>query len=346
MNRKVRHSVKSLRELRTAEEGELVTSLKRLLLTILWEALGISLLVGFVLLISTMPPLQITPSTESMTGYAVKVDTRVWKETVTNYYKTVRAGSLGVDRSGNPVGELLRTRMANSLKLMGISLALAVVLGAIKGVRDFNTLRRGRVGLGPVITGLVQGIPDFWLVLLIQVGGVMLYYHWNWRPFPIAWMDDQPVRSMVYPVFCLSLIPMAYVARITSAAMTSVYEKEYVRTARAKGLAEFTVIYGHVVRSALVQILDGLPNALAVMFSNLLIIEYMFHFPGITFLLKDAANPLGATWVDPRFPPPRPDVPVLVATGVTLGLVFALLYFLITIIRPLVDPRLKERESE
>ena len=291
-----------------------------------------------------MPPIQIKPDFGS-TGYTVKVDTAQWQKSLGTYWTTIKGGSLGKDRSGHPVGELLVSRMANSLKLMGIAMTLALVIGAMKGVWDFNQLRRGRVSLGPLITGLIQGIPDFWLVLLIQVSAVLVVNRLGWRPFPVAYMDEEPVASLVYPVFCLFLIPMAYVARITSTALTSVYEKEYVRTARAKGLSEFTVIYGHVVRSALVQILDGLPNALAVMFSNLLIIEYMFRYPGVTYLLKDAANPLSYAWVDPRVPPTTPDVPVLVAAGVSLGLVFALLYSIIALLRPVFDPRLREREQ-
>lgn len=327
------------------EQGEVVTSIKRLLLTILWEALGIGLLVAFVLLVSTMPPLQVQPSPAATSGYQVKMDTVKWKANITQYVQTIRSGTLGTDRGGFPVSELLARRMGNSLKLMGISLALALVLGAVKGVWDFNQLRRGRVGLGPVITGLVQGIPDFWLVLMIQVLAVLLVNNLHWRPFPVAYMDEQPVASLVYPVFCLFLIPMAYVARITSTAMTSVYEKEYVRTARAKGLSEPAVMYRHVVRSAIVQILDGLPNALAVMFSNLLIIEYMFRFPGITYLLKDAASPVVSLWFDPRRTPPAPDAPVLIAAGVSLGLVFAFLYFVVSMLRPVFDPRLKERDE-
>lgn len=292
-----------------------------------------------------MPPLQIQPAPGTATGYSVQLDTAKWRHTIDSYAATIRKGSLGVDRSGNPVGELLRRRMGNSLELMGISLTLALIVGAVKGVRDFNQLRRGKVGLGPLVTGLVQGIPDFWLVLMIQVGAVMLVNRVGWRPFPVAYNDAEPVRSLVYPVFCLFLIPMAYIARITSTAMTAVFEKEYVRTARAKGLAETVVIYRHVVRSALVQILDGLPNALAVMFSNLLIIEYMFAFPGVTRLLKEAASPLASFWVDPRVKPPAPDVPVLIAAGISLGLVFAVLYLAISILRPVFDPRLREREE-
>lgn len=316
-----------------------------MLKTIAWEMLGLSLLVAFVVLICTMPPLNITPNPKALTGYQVKVETAEWGNRLNSYWQTLRSGSLGTDRRGFPVAELLPKRVGNSLKLMSISLGLALVLGTAKGIRDFQQLRRGRVGLGPVTTGLIQGLPDFWLVLLIQVMAVALVKNLDWRPFPVVYMDEQPLRSLVYPVFCLFLVPMAYVARITSTAMTSVYEKEYVRTARAKGLAEPVVMYRHVIRTAIVQIMDGLPNALAVMFSNLLIIESMFYFPGITTLLKEAANPLSSNWFDPRRQTIPPDTDVLIAAGVTLGLIFAVLYFLIAVLRPFFDPRVREREE-
>jgi peptide/nickel transport system permease protein len=318
---------------------------QRLLKTFAWEVLGLSLLVAFVVAICTMPPLNITPNPKYLTGYRVRVETTVWKERLGDYWQTIRSGSLGTDRRGFPVAEVLPRRVGNSLKLMSISLGLALLIGTAKGIRDFHQLRKGRVSLGPVLTGLIQGLPDFWLVLLIQVLAVALVKNMGWRPFPVAYMDEQPIRSLVYPVFCLFLVPMAYIARITSTAMTSVYEKEYVRTARAKGLAEPVVIFRHVIRTAVVQIMDGLPNALAVMFSNLLVIESMFYYPGITTLLKEAANPLSLNWVDPRRMDVPPDTDVLIAAGVTLGLIFALLYFIIAVLRPFFDPRVREREE-
>jgi len=328
------------------EFGEVQRSLiKRLLKTLAWEVLGLSLLVAFIVLVCTMPPLNITPNPETLTGYQVKVETAEWGNRLREYWETIRSGSLGTDRRGFPVTQLLPVRVGNSVKLMSISLGLALVFGTIKGIRDFHQLRRGRIGLGPVMTGIVQGLPDFWIVLLIQVLAVLLVGSIGWRPFPVGYLDEQPVRSLVYPVFCLFLVPMAYVARITATAMASVHDQEYVRTARAKGLSEGAVIYRHVLRNAVVQILDGLPNALAVMFSNLLIIESMFHYPGVTTLLKEAANPLSAAWVNPNLPPVPPDSDLLIAAGVTLGLIFTLLYFVIAVLRLFFDPRVKEREE-
>lgn len=307
--------------------------------------LGVALLAGFVLFLATMPPLQITPQPAAGLGYRVNVDTAEWGNTVAAYWNTLQSRTLGKDRAGNAVAAMVFPRLANTLKLVFLSLVLAIPLGMAKGVWDFTSLRKGGVAAAPMLTGLVQGLPDFLLVMLLQISAVEIVTHLGIRPFPPGWDDRNPVGSMVYPVLCLTLIPLAYVARITSQAMVSVWDQEYIRTARAKGLREPVVIFKHALAGALVQILDGLPNALAVMFSNTLMVELLFHYPGVTILLRDAVSPLSAL-SDVRMKSPPPDVPILAVTGVALGLVFALVYAVISLLRRVVDPRLRERDLQ
>lgn len=300
-------------------------------------------MVAFVVLLATMPPLQITKAPSATLGYRVRLDTARWESTIEKYWDTVKHGDLGKDRSGVPVSDLVASRLGNSLKLMAISLVIAVVLGVLKGLWDFNQQRRGKPGIGSALTGVMQGLPDFWLVLVVQLAAVWLYNHTGLRPFPPAWDDAQVSGSMVLPVFCLALVPLAYIARITNQSMTSVYDQDYIRTARAKGLSEMLVVYKHALKSAVVPILDGLPNALAVLFSTMLIVEVLFRFPGVTILLKDSIRP-GFGFGDIRTPMPPVDVPVLVAASVALGIIFTFLYSGIVVLRRVVDPRLRERE--
>lgn len=325
-----------------------LTTHKRLLLWIGGELLGIALLVVFVVVLASMPPLQLTPQPTSTIGYSVKVDTDKWSKNIAGYWKTIKTGSLGIDYKKRDVWPLMSDRLGNSMVLMSIAVLLAVGLGVLKGFWDFSQLRRRSAAIGPVITGAVQGIPDFWLILMIQLGASWLYKTYNWTPFKVAWASDEPASSLVYPVFCLALVPGAYVARVTSSAMANVYDREYIRTARAKGLHEFAVIYKHALRNALVQILDGLPSILAVMVSNLLIVEYLFNYPGLTILLKDAVAPIATGFGvrgTTRVLREGQDIPVLVAAGVSLGLIFSLLYLLVAILRRVTDPRLRERDQ-
>lgn len=318
--------------------------MRRLAFLIGWELVGLLLLVTFVVALSTMPPLQVSRSSRAVLGYRVWVDTDRWQQNVQTYGETLAQGTLGKSRNGFPVSTLLFGRLAQSLQLLSLSLVLAVVLGVWKGVRDFRQLHAGRAAAGPVVTGMVQGMPDFWLVMVLQLAAVQLYKASALRPLPPVYDDRMPVTSMVLPVLCLTLIPWAYVARMTSTAMQTVFDMDYIRTARAKGLSEWAVVVKHALGAAAVPILDGLPNALAVMFSNLLVVEYLFRYPGITIMLKDAVNPLPPS-TDIHVPVPPADVPVLVPAGTALGLLVWLLHLAVVVLRRGADPRLKAGEN-
>lgn len=290
-----------------------------------------------------MPPLQVTPDPDGWLGYSVQVNVADWGQTLNQYLKTIQSGTLGTNRRGIEVAGLLLPRLAFTLRLIFISLALAIPLGMAKGMWDFHSLRKGGSPIGPMLTGLVQGIPDFLLAMLLQIGAAKLFQSAGIHLFPVVWNEKEPVASMVFPVICLTLLPLASVARVTSQAMVSIYDQDYIRTARAKGLPEVVVVFKHALVGAVVQILDGMPNVLAVMFSNALIVELLFNYPGVTSLLRDAASPLSSLF-DIRTKLPPPDVPVLAATGASLGLIFAALYAVTSILRRVVDPRLRERD--
>ncbi|HEY3366453.1 MAG TPA: ABC transporter permease [Symbiobacteriaceae bacterium] len=308
------------------------------------EVVNILLLIAFVLAVSTMPPVKLQPDINAESGYTIKLDTAQWERSLSAYAALVRSGTLGRDQNGNPVGPLVVDRLVNSLGLLALALLLAVVPGVMKGIHDFRQMRRRRFAVGPLITGIVGGLPDFLLVFLFQYG-VVQFFRWSGlRPLPVVWFDQQPLRSLVLPVICLALIPWAYVARVTTVAMGEIWEQDYIRTAWSKGVSEGTVLYRHALRNAALRVLDGFPNLLTIMLSNLLIVEWLFHFPGLTILLKDAVNPASALRSSGSvfgFSEAPPDIPVLVASGMAIGLVFSLLYLALAVLRRLADPRLK-----
>lgn len=312
---------------------------RQLLFKLLAELAGLALLVGFVAGLATMPKLDIAPNPKSPIGYNIKVDTREWRSNLTTYYCMVRNGSAARDRRGSPIGPQVAERLGRSLTLLGIAAGLAVLLGVLKGFWDFQSMRRRRIAFSPMITSAFAGVPDFWLVLMLQWGASLLWRTFDYSPFKVSWDAQAPAASMVYPVIALSLIPLAHVARTTATAMGNVYGKEYVRTARAKGIHEFLVVYKHALRNAMVQILDSLPSVMAVMLSNLLIVEYMFTYPGITLLLKDAVAPAQR----PGSTVATPDMTIIILSGVGLGLIFTAFFLMVRLLRVLSDPRLKVR---
>lgn len=322
---------------------KLLNANKKLLLWILGEVAGVFLLVAFVLAVVSMPPLQVRPEPKALLGYTVNVDTETWGNRIEKYWETIKNGSLGEDYKKRPVGPLVAERLGNSMKLAGTAVLLATVLGVLKGFWDFNAMRKRAAAIGPILTSAVQGLPDFWLILMLQLGVAWVFKTTGWRPFRVGWSADDPYGSLALPLIALSLIPMAYISRITSTSMANVWDREYIRTARAKGLSDLKVVFKHALRNAVVQILDGLPGVMAVMVSNLLIVEYLFNYPGLTTLLKEAINPVASAGRGMmRF---DADIPVLVAAGVSLGFIFSALYLVVNLLRRVADPRLKERDQ-
>lgn len=305
------------------------------------ELAGVAVVLALVISLAAMPPIQIRIAPTALFDYQFQVDTATWGKSIATYVKLLASGTLGRDANGAAIAPMVAARLGHSLTLMGIALVLALTLGILKGIWDFRQLRRGGLAAGTLLNGAVQGLPDFLLVFLLQYAGVLLFRYLGWRPFPVAWMDEQPIRSMVFPVICLMLIPWAYVARLTGTAMSQIWDEDYIRTAHAKGLPEAVVVYRHAFRNAMILILEGLPNVLLVMISNLLIVEYFFGMPGLSILLKDAVK--GAQIFGGSGRGPATDMALLAAGGITLSLVFSLLYMTVTVLRRLADPRVKER---
>lgn len=307
------------------------------------EAASALMVIAFVVGLATFPPLIVL---REPTGYKWLIDTAQWAQNLGAYWQTLRSGSLGLDVRGNPAAPAVAEGLARSLTLVAIALTLAVVLGVLRGFWDFHQLQRRQVAIGPVVTGALQGLPDFWVILVLQFGAGWLWRHTGWQPFRAAWDDTAPLASLIFPVVALTLVPLAHVARITCTALVEVYRQDYIRTARAKGVSEPLVVYKHALRNAAVQLLDGLAGVVAVLFSNLLIVEYLFGYPGLTPLLKQAMDLTGGTPTRAQlfgvFKETSANVPTLVLAGVALGILFSLIYLSLGILRRVIDPRLKE----
>jgi oligopeptide transport system permease protein len=119
-------------------------------------------------------------------------------------------------------------------------------------------------------------VPSFVIALFLMViFGIDL----NW--FPIVTVNYGDWRAWVLPAFTLSLSLLAFLARLTRASMLESLRQDYVRTARAKGLREYVVIFKHTLRNSLIPVATVLGPALAGLATGSFIIEYMFSFPGI-----------------------------------------------------------------
>lgn len=180
-----------------------------------------------------------------------------------------------------PVGELIAQRLPNSLKLGGLALLLAILVGLPLGV--MSAVHRGRaVDLAARTVALLgQSVPSFWLaIVLVAVfaGGL------KWLPAS----GSNTLDSFILPVFCLAVTGflLSGTVRFVRSGMLEVLDSEYVKLARARGLPERTVIWKHAFRNATIPLITYLGFYLTLLLGGAsLVIETVFAWPGIGTLL-------------------------------------------------------------
>jgi len=227
-----------------------------------------------------------------------------------------------------PVGPLIADRLRVSVPLSIGAALLACLIAIPLGI--FAAVRRGTVW-DPLVTSLSQlgaAVPSFWLGLLFILFFAVqrrLLPAGGFTPFsedPVAW-----ARSLALPVLALALGQAAVMTRMTRAAMLEVLNQDFVRTARAKGVAPRGVVFKHALRNAMVTIITILGLSLTNVFIGSIVIEQVFALPGL--------GRLALTAIGTRdFPLLQGEILVYAATIVALG-------FLVDISYGLLDPRIR-----
>jgi peptide/nickel transport system permease protein len=193
------------------------------------------------------------------------------------------AGDLGESlQYGVPIGELVASRLAVTVPLAGLAVAIAVLIGIPLGL--FAATHRGRLGdYGVMLLSQVGlAVPAFWLgILLILVFAVRL--GWLSSGGFVPWSESAlgALRSLLLPALALGAIRAAVVARLSRAAMLDVLHQDYLRTARGKGLSERVVLWKHALRNALLPVVTSIGMQFAALLAGTIIIENVFYLPGL-----------------------------------------------------------------
>lgn len=190
------------------------------------------------------------------------------------YMGRILQGDFGTTIRGNqPVLELLLVRLPNTLLLTVASLIITIVVGVTAGF--FAAYKRGTWIDTALMTGAILGIsvPSFWLGLIfIYIFSLKL----GW--FPVSGMD---LKNLVLPALTLGLANAASVSRLTRSSMLDVLSQDYMRTARAKGLTEGTVLSRHALRNGLINIVNMLGLQFTYMMGGAIVVENVFAWNGI-----------------------------------------------------------------
>jgi peptide/nickel transport system permease protein len=198
-------------------------------------------------------------------------------------------GNLGTSYDfGQPVSDVIRQRLPNTLLLAITAILISVVVGIPLGV--IAALRHGS-WLDRTIsasTTLGLSIPDFWLgTLMIIVFAVAL--HW----LPASGMGGgivDSIQHLIMPALVLAIVFLPNLVRFTRSSMLNVLKADYIRTAHAKGLRRSKVYIKHAFRNALIPVLSLVGLLMAALLGGSAVVESVFAWPGIGRLTVQAAT--------------------------------------------------------
>ena len=211
------------------------------------------------------------------------------------FYNQVLHGDLGesnVYRKGVAITEIIGEKIAVSLRLGLISLAIALSLGLPLGVIMARSTRtRFKIGdrLGTVFIVLVQAMPSAVYHILIQFAGSQTHIGKDILGLPMLFDAANP-RSYILPVISLAIGNIAYYAMWLRRYMVDEANKDYIRLARAKGVPSAKISFGHVFRNAFVPLVQYIPNSILFTLMGSLYVESLYSVPGMGGLLVDVVK--------------------------------------------------------
>ena len=208
----------------------------------------------------------------------------------------------------------MKTSAMIGLIAEGIALVVGVVLGAIAALRRNKIIDRVIM----VITTAFVSMPSFIMgSLLLILFSVQL----GWLP-----ANGAAENGLVLPVVTLSLYPMAYITRLTRSSMLDVLGQDYIRTARAKGVSKWKIIFGHAMKNSLIPVITYFGPMLAYIVTGSLVVEQIFAVPGIGRAFVNSIT--------------GRDYPLLMGTTIVLAVLIVVMNLLSDIMYKIVDPRI------
>jgi peptide/nickel transport system permease protein len=219
-----------------------------------------------------------------------------------------------------PALQVVTERLAATVQLALTALLITVGVGVSLGV--VAAVRRGTRYdyAGTILAVLGQSLPNFWLgIMLILLFGVAL----RWLPtsgFETWW-------HLILPAVTLAAFPMALVARLTRSSMLEILGRDFIRTGRAKGLAERAVILRHALRNAAVPLLTVLGLQIGTLLGGAVITESVFAWPGMGKLVVDAIF--------------FRDFPVVQTVLILSATIFVVINLLVDLLYTVIDPRIR-----
>lgn len=243
------------------------------------------------------------------------------------YLGNLLRGDMGRSLTTNrPVSQEILSRLPATIKLTLASMLfvvlVAVPLGMISAVKRGSTV--DTISMAGALVGV--SMPSFWFGIML-----MLFFSLKLGWLPTSGQGDGTLvggaKALILPALTLGAALMGLVARLSRSSMLEVLDQDYMRTARAKGLAPRLVLVRHGLRNALIPLVTVLGLQFASLLGGAVIVETIFSWPGMGRLAINAIS--------------RRDYPVIMGTVLVFSVVFVLVNLLVDILYTVIDPRIR-----
>ena len=220
---------------------------------------------------------------------------------------------------GREVIDVIADGMRTSVKLGLVASLIALVTGVVLGA--LAALRRNKIvdKIIMVITTAFVSMPSFIMGALLLIAFVM----------KLRWFPGNGAASggLVLPIITLSLYPMAYITRLTRSSMLDVFGQDYIRTAKAKGVSKWKIIFGHAMKNSLIPVITYFGPMLAYIVTGSIVVEQIFAVPGIGRLFVSSII--------------NRVYPMIMGTTIILAILIVVMNMVSDILYKVVDPRIK-----
>jgi peptide/nickel transport system permease protein len=318
--------------------------------------LGMSLIVFFIVRAIPGNPAQVMLGQQA-TKEAVKALThelgldRPWYIQYFVYLKNLLTGDLGNSiRTQVPISQEIWPYLAATIELSLFAMIIAVIIGVNAGIISAWFQNSWFDYVAMVIALIGVSMPIFWLGLMEQwVFGVLFKILPTTgresivdpvEPVTYLYVVDtliqgrfdqlsEVIKHLVLPGVALATIPMAIIARMTRSSMLEVMRSDFIRTARAKGLSMFWVVYKHSLKNAFIPVLTVIGLQTGLLLGGAILTETIFGWPGIGRYIYDAIQ--------------YRDYPVIQSGILIIATIFVLINLIVDLLYAAIDPRIKYR---
>jgi len=245
-----------------------------------------------------------------------------------NYIWKAMQGDFGesYQRRSQQVGDIISRTFPTSFHLGVMALTFAAVGGVILGVLAAVNQNGPMDYFSVTLAVLFYSVPNFVLAILLILAFVFWIPGWTGLDFFNLGGWESP-RDWILPTIALGAGPLAIIARYTRSSMIDVIRSDYVRTARAKGLAERKVIVKHVLKNALIPVVTLLGPLLAALATGSFFVEQVFAIPGMGKFFIESMR--------------AKDQPMILAVVLLYGVFLAIMNLLVDLAYGAIDPRIR-----